>query len=57
MDALYKRVAKLPGVVVEFAPELSGKVGPKIHFIVREPSGVRIEFAFDPRLENTRKQH
>jgi catechol 2,3-dioxygenase-like lactoylglutathione lyase family enzyme len=56
LDALYERVAKWPGVVVEFAPELSGK-GPKIHFIVREPSGVRIEFAFDPRLENTRKQH
>jgi hypothetical protein len=40
---------------VEFAPELSGK-GPKIHFIVREPSGVRVEFAFDPRLEEARKQ-
>jgi hypothetical protein len=41
------------GVVVEFAPELSGK-GPKIHFIVREPSGIRIEFAVDPRVERTR---
>jgi hypothetical protein len=26
-------------------------------FIVREPGGVRIEFAFDPRLENARKAH
>ena len=50
LDALYERVASWPGVVVEFAPELSGK-GPKIHFIVREPSGIRIEFAFDPRVE------
>jgi hypothetical protein len=47
-------VSKWPGVVVEFGPEPSG-AGPKIHFIVREPSGVRIEFAFDPRLEDARK--
>jgi catechol 2,3-dioxygenase-like lactoylglutathione lyase family enzyme len=50
LDALYDRVASWPDVVVEFAPELSGK-GPKMHFIVREPSGIRIEFAFDPRVE------
>lgn len=48
LDALYQRVAEWPGVVVEFAPELSGN-GPKIHFIIREPSGLRIEFAYDPR--------
>jgi catechol 2,3-dioxygenase-like lactoylglutathione lyase family enzyme len=48
LDALHKRLASWSGVVVEFAPELSGK-GPKVHFIVREPSGIRIEFAFDPR--------
>ena len=48
LDALYERVASWPGVVVEFPPELSGN-GPKIHFIVREPSGIRIEFVFDPR--------
>ena len=54
LDTLYKRVSSWPGVVVEFGPELSG-AGPKIHFIVREPSGVRIEFAFDPRLEDTPK--
>jgi len=56
LDALYERVSNWPGVVVEFGPELSG-AGPKIHFIVREPSGVRIEFAFDPRLEEARKAH
>ena len=54
LDTLYKRVSSWPGVVVEFGPEPSG-AGPKIHFIVREPSGVRIEFAFDPRLEDARK--
>jgi hypothetical protein len=54
LDTLYKRVSSWPGVVVEFGPEQSG-AGPKIHFIVREPSGVRIEFAFDPRLEDARK--
>jgi len=55
LDNLYQRVSNWPGVVVEFGPELSGAGGPKIHFIVREPSGVRIEFAFDPRLEESRK--
>jgi catechol 2,3-dioxygenase-like lactoylglutathione lyase family enzyme len=50
LDALYQRVAQWPDVVVECAPELSGK-GPKIHFFVREPSGLRIEFAYDPRRE------
>jgi len=54
LDTLYKRVLSWPGVVVEFGPEPSG-AGPEIHFIVREPSGVRIEFAFDPRLEDARK--
>jgi catechol 2,3-dioxygenase-like lactoylglutathione lyase family enzyme len=49
LEALHERVAAWPGVVVEFAPERSG-AGPKVHFIVREPSGVRIEFAFDPRV-------
>jgi catechol 2,3-dioxygenase-like lactoylglutathione lyase family enzyme len=51
LDTLYKRVSNWPGVV---GPEPSG-AGPKIHFMVREPSGVRIEFAFDPRLEEARK--
>lgn len=54
LDALYERVSKWPDVVVEFGPELLGK-GPKTHFMVREPSGVRLEFACDPRLEARRK--
>jgi hypothetical protein len=44
----------LPGVVLEFAPTISGK-GPNIHFIAREPSRVRLELAYDPRLEEARK--
>jgi hypothetical protein len=54
LDALYQRVSGWPDVVVEFAPQLSGS-GPKIHFVVYEPSGVRVEFTFDPRLEGVRK--
>ena len=53
LDALYERVAGWPGVIAEFAPQLSGN-GPKIHFIVREPSGIRIEFVVDPRVERPR---
>lgn len=48
LHALHERVAGWPGVEVEFAPEPSGK-GPKIHSMVREPGGTRIEFAYDPR--------
>jgi catechol 2,3-dioxygenase-like lactoylglutathione lyase family enzyme len=55
LETLHKRVSSWPGVEVEFGPQVSG-AGPKIHFMVREPSGVRIEFAFDPRLENARKR-
>jgi len=44
----FAAVAQWPGVVVEFAPELSGK-GPKIHAMFREPGGNRIELAWDPR--------
>jgi catechol 2,3-dioxygenase-like lactoylglutathione lyase family enzyme len=55
LDALHRRVSSWPGVIVEFGPQMSGS-GPKIHFILREPSGVRIEFAFDPRLEKVRKE-
>jgi len=55
LDALYERVSAWTGVAVEFGPELSGK-GPKTHFMIREPSGVRLEFAYDPRLEEARKR-
>jgi catechol 2,3-dioxygenase-like lactoylglutathione lyase family enzyme len=55
LETLHKRVSSWPGVEMEFGPQVSG-AGPKIHFMVREPSEVRIEFAFDPRLENVRKR-
>ena len=48
LDALYTKVLTWPGVNTEFAPELSGP-GPKIHFMINEPSGNRMEFAYDPR--------
>jgi catechol 2,3-dioxygenase-like lactoylglutathione lyase family enzyme len=44
LDALHERVSAWPGTVIEFASERSGK-GPKVHFMVREPGGTRIEFA------------
>jgi catechol 2,3-dioxygenase-like lactoylglutathione lyase family enzyme len=44
LEALHLHVAAWPGTVVEFVPERSGK-GPKVHFMVREPGGTRIEFA------------
>jgi catechol 2,3-dioxygenase-like lactoylglutathione lyase family enzyme len=54
LDALHERLCSWPGVEVEFGPQVSD-AGPKVHFMVNEPSGVRIEFAFDPRLEGSRK--
>ncbi len=48
LNTLFERVRDWPGVVVEFAPEFSGK-GPKTHFMIREPGGTRLEVAYDPR--------
>jgi catechol 2,3-dioxygenase-like lactoylglutathione lyase family enzyme len=48
LDAVFERVAAYPGVIVEFAPELSG-TGPRWHAMVVEPGGTRMEFSFDPR--------
>lgn len=48
LDALHARVAAWPGVQVEFGPQLSGR-GPKVHCMIREPGGCRIEFAWSPR--------
>lgn len=53
LHALHERVKVWPGVIVEFSPELSG-AGPKIHSMILEPGGCRIEFAWDPRLTVTR---
>jgi catechol 2,3-dioxygenase-like lactoylglutathione lyase family enzyme len=48
LRSAFDKVSAWPGVVIEFAPELSGK-GPKLHFMIREPGGTRLEFAWDPR--------
>ncbi|MBY3592301.1 VOC family protein [Rhizobium bangladeshense] len=45
---LFARVSAWPGTGVEFAPQISG-AGPKMHFMIYEPGGCRIEFTFDPR--------
>ena len=47
LAALFERVAAWPGVNVEFAPELI-RQGPKTHFMIQEPGGIRLEFACDP---------
>lgn len=47
LDALHARLARAPGVRIEFAPEpLSG--GPARHMMIREPSGNRLEFIHRP---------
>jgi hypothetical protein len=52
LAAVMTAAGKLPtekrGVSLE---RVVARLGPKIHFMVREPSGVRLEFAYDPRLE------
>jgi catechol 2,3-dioxygenase-like lactoylglutathione lyase family enzyme len=51
-DDLRKTVEHIkdwPGVRIEFFPEYVGK-GPKLHAMFYEPSGIRIELDFDPRL-------
>jgi catechol 2,3-dioxygenase-like lactoylglutathione lyase family enzyme len=50
LHRLHERVARWPGVRVEFSPELSGR-GPKTHFMVSEPGGLRLEFSYDPRRD------
>ena len=48
LNTVFAQVRDWPGVQVEFAPEPSGK-GPKIHFMIREPGGTRLEVSYDPR--------
>ncbi|MFT5162776.1 MAG: lactoylglutathione lyase [Alteromonadaceae bacterium] len=47
LDELYERFKKAKGVVIEFAPE-TNRGGPTKHMMIREPSGNRIEFAYNP---------
>jgi len=48
LDAVHARVAQWEGIEIEFAPEPSGN-GPKVHMMIREPGGNRIELSWDPR--------
>ena len=48
LNTLFGQVKDWPHVNVEFAPEFSGK-GPKVHFMINEPGGNRLEFSYDPR--------
>lgn len=47
LHKLHQKFKTVPGLVIEFAPELNGN-GPTIHMMIREPSGNRIEFAYNP---------
>lgn len=47
LDVLYERFLQHEGVVIEFSPEPNGG-GPTIHMMIREPSGNRLEFAYNP---------
>ena len=48
LNTLFRKVSLWPGVAVEFAPEPVRK-GPKVHFMVAGPGGIRIEFACEPQ--------
>ncbi len=43
LDALHEQFLAKDNVVVEFAPEFMGD-GPTTHMMIREPSGLRLEF-------------
>ena len=43
LNALHKKFVERGDMVIEFAPEFAGK-GPRTHMMVREPSGLRLEF-------------
>jgi lactoylglutathione lyase len=47
LQDIFLRVSTWPGVEVEFAPEpVQG--GPRVHCMVREPGGARVEFVCNP---------
>jgi catechol 2,3-dioxygenase-like lactoylglutathione lyase family enzyme len=49
LHRLHARIINWPGVTAEFSPEPSSG-GPRVHFMIREPGGCRIEFVCDPRI-------
>jgi len=49
LDELFASLSEYPGVEVEFAPQQNPVgVGPRVHFMVFEPGGNRIEILCDP---------
>lgn len=49
LHRLHEQVLAYRGVTTEFSPEPSSG-GPRVHFMIREPGGCRVEFVFDPRI-------
>jgi len=43
LHALYAKLLETEGVTIEFAPEFMGQ-GPTTHMMIRDPSGLRLEF-------------
>lgn len=43
LHALHEKFLETEGVIVEFAPEFLGE-GPTTHMMIRDPSGLRLEF-------------
>jgi catechol 2,3-dioxygenase-like lactoylglutathione lyase family enzyme len=50
LDRLYEKLKSVANIEIEFAPELSGK-GPHKHMMIRDPSGIRIEFVHRPSIQ------
>ncbi|MEM7215802.1 MAG: VOC family protein [Pseudomonadota bacterium] len=48
LNMTFEKIKDWPGVNIECQPEFSGN-GPKVHFFINEPGGLRLEFAYDPR--------
>lgn len=48
LNDAFAKIKDWPEVNIECEPEFSG-TGPKVHFFINEPSGNRLEFAYDPR--------
>jgi catechol 2,3-dioxygenase-like lactoylglutathione lyase family enzyme len=46
LQKVFAKVSAWPGVTVQFGPEISGK-GPRMHCMIFEPGGIRIEFVCD----------
>lgn len=49
LELLYEKLKLVSNIEIEFSPELSGK-GPHKHMMIREPSGIRIEFVHRPKV-------